>query len=46
LESLRFNPGTRDAIPSADIILIETGGNQPDRIFFTPPPGWDCTAIS
>jgi hypothetical protein len=43
LESLRFNQVMRDAVRSADIILIETGGNQLDRLFFTPSLGWDCT---
>jgi hypothetical protein len=33
LTSLRFNPVMRDAVRSADIILIETGGNQLERIF-------------
>ena len=43
LESLRFNPVMRDAVRSADIILIESGSNQLDPVFFEPPYGWDCT---
>jgi hypothetical protein len=41
LASLRFDPVTRDAIRSADIILIATGPNDLGLIF-DPPPGADC----
>jgi hypothetical protein len=41
LASLRFNAAMREAIRSADIILISSGSNELD-LFGSPPAGGDC----